>query len=85
MNLDQIKKIKGFMPHHEGKALLKWAKKFSKLGPILEIGTYCGKSSMYLSLGAKKIINIFLQLISILVLKNIKLIKNTLIRMFMMM
>ena len=54
MNLDQIKKIKGFMPHHEGKALLKWAKKFSKLGPILEIGTYCGKSSMYLSLGAKK-------------------------------
>ena len=54
MNLDQIKKIKGFMPHHEGIALLKWAKKFSKLGPILEIGTYCGKSSMYLSLGAKK-------------------------------
>ncbi len=53
MSFDQIKKIKGFMPHHEGMALFEWAKNFSKLGPILEIGTYCGKSTMYLSLGAK--------------------------------
>ena len=54
MNFKQIKNLKGFMPDHEGMALLKWAKKFSALGPILEIGTYCGKSSMYLSSGAKK-------------------------------
>ena len=54
MNFDQIKKIKGFMPEHEGNALFQWAKNFSKLGPIMEIGTYCGKSSLYLSLGAKK-------------------------------
>lgn len=54
MSFDQIKKIKGFMPEHEGKALFQWAKNFSKLGPIMEIGTYCGKSSLYLSLGAKK-------------------------------
>ncbi len=42
------------MPEREGKALFRWAKNFSKLGPIMEIGTYCGKSSLYLSLGAKK-------------------------------
>ena len=30
------------------------AEKFSNFGPILEIGTYCGKSSLYLALGAKK-------------------------------
>ena len=54
MNFQQIKNLKGFMPDHEGMALFKWAKKFSALGPIIEIGTYCGKSSMYLSSGAKK-------------------------------
>ena len=54
MNLSEIKKIKGFMPNHEGMALCKWAEKFSKLGHVLEIGTYCGKSSIYLSFGAKK-------------------------------
>ncbi|MEC8217725.1 MAG: class I SAM-dependent methyltransferase [Pseudomonadota bacterium] len=54
MNLSVIKKIKGFMPNHEGMALCKWAEKFSKLGHVLEIGTYCGKSSIYLSFGAKK-------------------------------
>ena len=49
MNLEKIEKIKGFMPTNEGKALLKWAEKFSNFGPILEIGTYCGKSSLYLA------------------------------------
>ena len=42
------------MPHHEGLALLKWSETFSKYGPIIEIGTYCGKSSAYLSYGAIK-------------------------------
>ena len=54
MNLHGIEKIKGFMPPHEGKALIKWASKFSINGVIMEIGTYCGKSSIYLSVGAKK-------------------------------
>ena len=54
MNLKKIEKIKGFMPANEGKALLRWAEKFSNFGPILEIGTYCGKSSLYLAIGAKK-------------------------------
>jgi len=42
------------MPEHEGKALYEWARKFSEFGPLLEIGTYCGKSSMFLSEGAKE-------------------------------
>ena len=46
----EFEELKGFMPRHEGNALLRWAKKFSKIGPILEIGTYCGKSALYLSL-----------------------------------
>ena len=41
------------MPEHESKALYKWARKFSEYGPLLEIGTYCGKSSMFLSEGAQ--------------------------------
>ena len=53
MNLAKYKDIKGFMPMHEGKALYKWARKFSEYGPLLEIGTYCGKSSMFLSEGAQ--------------------------------
>jgi len=53
MNLRAIEEIKGFMPPNEGVALMNWAKKFSNIGQILEIGTYCGKSSLYLSAGAK--------------------------------
>ena len=53
MNLAKYKDIKGFMPEHEGRALYKWARKFSEYGPLLEIGTYCGKSSMFLSEGAQ--------------------------------
>ena len=35
-----------------GMALTKWSKKFSSIGPIMEIGSYCGKSAIYLSRGA---------------------------------
>ena len=52
MNLSGFEKVKGFMPKHEGDALLNWAKEFSNIGPILEIGSYCGKSTLYLSKGA---------------------------------
>ena len=33
MNLSGIEKVKGFMPKHEGCALLNWAEKFSEIGP----------------------------------------------------
>ena len=48
----EIDKLKGFMPQHEGIALTKWSEKFSSIGPIMEIGSYCGKSAIYLSKGA---------------------------------
>ena len=48
----EIAKLKGFMPQHEGIALTKWSEKFSSIGPIMEIGSYCGKSAIYLSKGA---------------------------------
>ena len=54
INLSKIEEIKGFMPNHEGEALMSWAKTFSKLGPLLEIGSFCGKSSIYLGLAAKE-------------------------------
>ena len=54
INLNGIENIKGFMPDHEGKALMAWAKIFSKIGPLLEIGSFCGKSSIYLGLAAKE-------------------------------
>ena len=46
MNLEALEEVKGFMPYHEGEALSKWAEEFSNKGPIMEIGTYCGKSSL---------------------------------------
>lgn len=49
---NNISKLKGFMPKHEGTALTKWSEEFSSIGPIMEIGSYCGKSAMYLSKGA---------------------------------
>ena len=48
----EIDKLKGVMPKHEGIALTKWSEKFSSIGPIMEIGSYCGKSAIYLSKGA---------------------------------
>jgi len=54
MNLEALEEVKGFMPFHEGEALSKWAEEFSNKGPIMEIGTYCGKSTLFLSYGANK-------------------------------
>ncbi len=50
MNLDQtlIDRIKGFMDPEEGRALFEIAREASRRGPCLEIGSYCGKSAVYL-------------------------------------
>ncbi|MQA95846.1 MAG: class I SAM-dependent methyltransferase [Streptosporangiales bacterium] len=45
---------KGFMPREEGLALYETACHFGALGPVLEIGTYCGKSTIYLAAAAKE-------------------------------
>ena len=43
-----INSIKGFLADDEGAALYAHALEASKLGPCLEIGSYCGKSTVYL-------------------------------------
>jgi MMP 1-O-methyltransferase len=40
---------KGFMPPVEGRVLYEVAREYARLGPIVEIGTYCGKSTIYLA------------------------------------
>jgi MMP 1-O-methyltransferase len=44
---------KGFMPDDEGLALHETAAAYARLGPIVEIGTYCGKSTIYLAAAAR--------------------------------
>jgi predicted O-methyltransferase YrrM len=39
----------GFMPSAEGLALHDTARQYAHLGPVLEIGSYCGKSTVYLA------------------------------------
>jgi predicted O-methyltransferase YrrM len=46
---------KGFLDDAEGLRLYELAKAHAKLGPVLEIGSYCGKSSVYLGAGAKEV------------------------------
>lgn len=44
---------KGYMDEAEGLRLYALAEKYGRLGPIVEIGSYCGKSSVYLGAGAQ--------------------------------
>lgn len=49
-----IDTIKGFLLPEEADALYRWALVASARGPILEIGSYCGKSTIYLGLAARQ-------------------------------
>ena len=55
MNIDEtvIDSVKGFLDKKEGKRLYELAVDASKLGPCLEIGSYCGKSTLYLGDGCR--------------------------------
>ncbi len=50
MNIDEtlIQQVKGFLDEEEGRHLYDIAHKASQMGPCLEIGSYCGMSSIYL-------------------------------------
>lgn len=48
INLELIDRIKGFLDPEEGTGLYDIALEASRLGPCLEIGSYCGKSAVYL-------------------------------------
>jgi predicted O-methyltransferase YrrM len=45
---------KGFMPDDEGAALHEAALDGGRVGPLLEIGSYCGKSGVYLGAAARE-------------------------------
>ena len=44
--------IRGFMPPDEGRALHNYASTVAVEGPFLEVGSYCGKSTVYLGAAA---------------------------------
>jgi predicted O-methyltransferase YrrM len=54
--LEVARAAKGFMPDDEGRALYDAGLDAgaSGLGPLLEVGTYCGKSSVYLGAAARE-------------------------------
>jgi MMP 1-O-methyltransferase len=45
---------RGFMPADEGLALYETAATYAGVGPIAEVGTYCGKSTIYLAAAARE-------------------------------
>jgi MMP 1-O-methyltransferase len=45
---------KGFLDDEEGLRLYDLAREHAHIGPIVEIGSYCGKSSVYLGAGARE-------------------------------
>jgi predicted O-methyltransferase YrrM len=51
--LAKARAAKGFMPEDEGELLFEVAVKALRQGPGLEVGTYCGKSAIYLGAAAR--------------------------------
>ena len=57
MNPKQIKvaqEVKGFLPQNEADALYSAATSLEVKGPLLEVGSYCGKSTIYLGSAAQQ-------------------------------
>lgn len=56
MDIDEklLAGVKGFLEPEEGRRLYRAAREASGLGPCLEIGSYCGKSTVYLASGCKE-------------------------------
>ena len=51
--LEVARACKGFLDEEEGLRLYELARQSASLGPIVEIGSYCGKSTVYVGAGAK--------------------------------
>ncbi len=49
-----INTVKGFLDADEGSTLYEHALAAADLGPLLEVGSYCGKSSVYLGAACKR-------------------------------
>ena len=46
--------VKGFLDKEEGKTLYEFAKLYSQKGLCLEVGSYCGKSAIYIGAAVKE-------------------------------
>ena len=53
--LAHARAAKGFMPEEEGLLLHRVARERLPHGPVLEIGSYCGKSAIYLGAAAREV------------------------------
>jgi predicted O-methyltransferase YrrM len=53
--LEHARAAKGFMPEDEGALLHHWARERLPHGPALEVGTYCGKSAIWLGGAAREV------------------------------
>ena len=53
--LEHALAAKGFMPEDEGLLLHRCARERLPHGPVLEVGTYCGKSAIYLGAAAREV------------------------------
>jgi predicted O-methyltransferase YrrM len=53
--LDQARSARGFMPDDEGLLLHRLARERLPHGPAVEVGTYCGKSAVYLGAAAREV------------------------------
>lgn len=53
--LAHAREAKGFMPEDEGLLLHRVAREQLPQGPALEVGTYCGKSAVYLGAAAREV------------------------------
>jgi MMP 1-O-methyltransferase len=51
--LEIARACKGYLDEEEGLRLYSLAERYGRLGPIVEIGSYCGKSTVYLGAGAQ--------------------------------
>jgi len=56
MDIDQklLDSVKGFLDEDEGRCLYEMALQAGRMGPCLEIGSYCGKSTLYLGAACRK-------------------------------
>jgi predicted O-methyltransferase YrrM len=53
--LEHARAATGFMPEEEGLLLHRVARARLPHGPVLEVGTYCGKSAIYLGAAAREV------------------------------
>lgn len=51
--LERARSARGFMPDDEGAALYRAASSVAVDGPFMEVGSYCGKSTIYIGAAAK--------------------------------